>query len=45
MNPLPLILECQIIKHPVYIEEKVEIIEADDWLLLRENAEAMLIDK
>ena len=45
MNPLPLILKCRVIEHPVCIEEKVEIIEADDRFLFRCSAKAILVDK
>ncbi len=45
MNPLPFILECRVIEHPVCIEEKVEIVEADDRFLFGYSAEAILVDK
>lgn len=44
-NPLPLILKCRIIEHPMCVEEKVEIVKADDRFLLGRGAEAILVDE
>jgi len=45
LNPLPLILKCRVIEHPVCIKEKVEIVEADDRFLFGCGAEAILVDE
>jgi len=45
LNPLPLILKYRVIEYLVYIEEKVEIVEADNRFLFRCSTEAILVDK
>ena len=45
LNPLTLITVRPIIKDPVCVEEEVEIVKADDRLLLGYSAETILVDK
>jgi hypothetical protein len=45
LNPLTLITIRPIIKDPVRVEEEVEIVKADDRLLLGDSAETILVDE